>query len=427
MNKETKINKELPVKEYMQSLGVRARAASQLIANADGQTKNKALNAIATALLESQAELVSENQKDMQAGQASGLAEALLDRLELTPARIEGMGNGLRQIAMLPEPIGEISEMKFQPSGLQIGKMRVPIGVIGIIYESRPNVTADAAALCLKAGNATILRGGSEAIHSNKSVTACIKRGLDLAGLPSDAVQFVETTDRAAVLELIQMQEHIDVVIPRGGKGLVQRISDDARVPVIKHLEGLCHTYIDEFANRDMAINVALNAKTYRYGICGATETLLVSEAIAADVLPVLHQKLIEKGVEVRVCKKTKAVLPMAIDATDEDWSTEYLAPVLSVRTVESIQEAMDHIKRYGSGHTDAIVTDNLDHARQFTRQVDSSSVMVNAATCFADGFEYGLGAEIGISTDRLHVRGPVGVEGLTTQKFVVYGDGTTR
>ena len=427
MNKETKINKELPVKEYMQSLGVRARAASQLIANADGQTKNKALNAIATALLDSQAELVSENQKDMQAGQASGLAEALLDRLELTPARIEGMANGLRQIAMLPEPIGEISEMKFQPSGLQIGKMRVPIGVIGIIYESRPNVTADAAALCLKAGNATILRGGSEAIHSNKSVTACIKRGLDLAGLPSDAVQFVETTDRAAVLELIQMQEHIDVVIPRGGKGLVQRISDDARVPVIKHLEGLCHTYIDEFANRDMAINVALNAKTYRYGICGATETLLVSEAIAADVLPVLHQKLIEKGVEVRVCKKTKAVLPMAIDATDEDWSTEYLAPVLSVRTVESIQEAMDHIKRYGSGHTDAIVTDNLDHARQFTRQVDSSSVMVNAATCFADGFEYGLGAEIGISTDRLHVRGPVGVEGLTTQKFVVYGDGTTR
>lgn len=427
MNKETKINKELPVKEYMQSLGVRARAASQLIANADGQTKNKALNAIATALLDSQAELVSENQKDMQAGQASGLAEALLDRLELTPARIEGMANGLRQIAMLPEPIGEISEMKFQPSGLQIGKMRVPIGVIGIIYESRPNVTADAAALCLKAGNATILRGGSEAIHSNKSVTACIKRGLDLAGLPSDAVQFVETTDRAAVLELIQMQEHIDVVIPRGGKGLVQRISDDARVPVIKHLEGLCHTYIDEFANRDMAINVALNAKTYRYGICGATETLLVSEAIAADVLPVLHQKLIEKGVEVRVCKKTKAVLPMAIDATDEDWATEYLAPVLSVRTVESIQEAMDHIKRYGSGHTDAIVTDNLDHARQFTRQVDSSSVMVNAATCFADGFEYGLGAEIGISTDRLHVRGPVGVEGLTTQKFVVYGDGTTR
>ena len=338
MNKETKltVNNDLPateaLPEYMQSLGVRARAASQLIANADGQIKNKALNAIATALLESQPALVAANKKDMEAGQASGLADALLDRLELTPARIEGMANGLRQIALLPEPIGEISDMKYQPSGLQIGKMRVPLGVIGIIYESRPNVTADAAALCLKAGNATILRGGSEAINSNKAVTECIKRGLEFAGLPADAVQFVETTDRGAVLELIQMQDHIDVVIPRGGKGLVQRISEDARVPVIKHLEGLCHTYIDEFADTEMAINVALNAKTYRYGICGAMETLLVSEAMAAVVLPALHQKLIEKGVEVRVCKKTKAHLPMAIDATDEDWATEYLAPVLSVR-----------------------------------------------------------------------------------------------
>ncbi len=433
MNKETNLstNKVLPtadeLPEYMQSLGIRARAASHLIANADGQAKNRALNAIASALLESQTDLVTANQKDMEAAHASGLAEALLDRLELTPARIEGMANGLRQIALLPEPIGEISDMKFQPSGLQIGKMRVPLGVIGIIYESRPNVTADAAALCLKAGNATVLRGGSEAINSNKSVTACIKHGLDVAGLPSDAVQFVETTDRAAVVQLIQMQDFIDVVIPRGGKGLVQRISEDARVPVIKHLEGLCHTYIDEFADTEMAVNVALNAKTYRYGICGAMETLLVSEAIAGKVLPSLHQKLIEKGVEVRVCKKTKDHLPMGIDATDEDWATEYLAPVLSVRTVVSMQEALDHIKRYGSGHTDAIITDNLDRARQFTRQVDSSSVMVNAATCFADGFEYGLGAEIGISTDRLHVRGPVGVEGLTTQKYVVYGDGTTR
>jgi len=417
----------LSVNEYMQSLGVRARTASQLIATADGQTKNKALNAIANALQESQSELVAANKMDMEAGIASGLSEALLDRLELTPARIEGMANGLRQVALLPEPIGEISDMKYQPSGLQVGKMRVPIGVIGIIYESRPNVTADAAALCLRAGNATILRGGSEAINSNTAVVACIKRGLESAGLPADTVQFVETTDRAAVLELIQMQEHIDVVIPRGGKGLVQRISEDARVPVIKHLEGLCHTYIDDFADIDMAINVALNAKTYRYGICGAMETLLVSDAIAAEVLPALHQKLIEKGVEVRVCKKTKTHLPMAIDATEEDWVTEYLAPVLSIRTVDSMQEAMEHIKRYGSGHTDAIVTSNLDRARQFTRQVDSSSVMVNAATCFADGFEYGLGAEIGISTDRLHVRGPVGVEGLTTQKFVVYGDGATR
>lgn len=423
MNKQT----DLSVKQYMQSLGKRAREASQLVASADGQTKNKALDAIAQSIQDSQKTLTDANKIDMQAGHASGLAAALLDRLELTPARIEAMATGLRQVATLPDPIGEITDMKFQPSGLQIGKMRVPIGVIGIIYESRPNVTADAAALCLKSGNATVLRGGSEAINSNIAIAACIQQGLNVAGLPDDAVQFVETTDRAAVLELIQMQEYIDVVIPRGGKGLVQRISEDARVPVIKHLEGLCHVYIDEFADIDMAVSVALNSKTYRYGICGSMETLLVSESVASEVLPVLNQKLIEKGVEVRACEKTKKVLPDAIDANDEDWVTEYLAPVLSIRTVDSMQQAMDHIKRYGSGHTDAIITANLDHARKFTRQVDSSSVMVNAATCFADGFEYGLGAEIGISTDRLHVRGPVGVEGLTTQKYVVYGEGTTR
>jgi len=423
VNKQT----DLSVKQYMQSLGKRAREASQLVASADGQTKNKALDAIAQSIQDSQKTLTDANKIDMQAGHASGLAAALLDRLELTPARIEAMATGLRQVATLPDPIGEITDMKFQPSGLQIGKMRVPIGVIGIIYESRPNVTADAAALCLKSGNATVLRGGSEAINSNIAIAACIQQGLNVAGLPDDAVQFVETTDRAAVLELIQMQEYIDVVIPRGGKGLVQRISEDARVPVIKHLEGLCHVYIDEFADIDMAVSVALNSKTYRYGICGSMETLLVSESVASEVLPVLNQKLIEKGVEVRACEKTKKVLPDAIDANDEDWVTEYLAPVLSIRTVDSMQQAMDHIKRYGSGHTDAIITANLDHARKFTRQVDSSSVMVNAATCFADGFEYGLGAEIGISTDRLHVRGPVGVEGLTTQKYVVYGEGTTR
>lgn len=423
VNKET----ELSIKDYMQSMGSRAREASQEIANASGQSKTKALNAIANALQDSEAALTTANKVDMEAGYSSGLADALLDRLELTPARIEGMANGLRQVALLPEAIGEVSDMKYQPSGLQVGKMRVPIGVIGIIYESRPNVTADAAALCLKAGNATILRGGSEAINSNKAIAACIQQGLGAADLPADAVQFVETTDRAAVLELIQMQDYIDVVIPRGGKGLVQRISDDARVPVIKHLEGLCHIYIDEFADVDMAVNVALNAKTYRYGICGAMETLLVSDAIASQVLPTLHKKLVEKGVEVRVCERTRSILPDAIDATDDDWATEYLAPVLSVRTVASMQQAMDHIKRYGSGHTDAIITSSLERAQQFTRQVDSSSVMVNAATCFADGFEYGLGAEIGISTDRLHVRGPVGVEGLTTQKFVVYGDGATR
>ena len=423
MNKQT----ELSVKDYMHSLGARARQASQLIAGADGKTKNKALNAIADALREAEALIVTANKKDMEAGTASGLSDALLDRLELTPARIESMASGLQQIALLPEPIGEISDMKYQPSGLQIGKMRVPIGVIGIIYESRPNVTADAAAICLKSGNATILRGGSEAIHSNKAIVSCIQQGLEAAGLPEDVIQFVETTDRAAVLELIQMQDFVDVVIPRGGKGLVQRISEDARVPVIKHLEGLCHIYVDEFADPEMAVDVALNSKTYRYGICGAMETLLVSEAMATTVLPTLHQKLVEKGVEVRVCTKTKTVLPDALDATEEDWLTEYLAPVLSVKTVESMDEAMDHIKQYGSGHTDAIITGNLDRARRFTRQVDSSSVMVNAATCFADGFEYGLGAEIGISTDRLHVRGPVGVEGLTTQKFVVFGDGATR
>ena len=418
---------ELSIKDYMHALGERARQASQQIADADGQTKIKALRAIASALLEAEATLVEANKKDMQAGRDSNLSDALLDRLELTPARIESMAKGLQQIAQLPEIIGEISDMKYQPSGLQIGKMRVPIGVIGIIYESRPNVTADAAAVCLKSGNATILRGGSEAIHSNKAIVSCIQQGLEVAGLPADTIQFVDTTDRDAVRELIQMRDFVDVVIPRGGKGLVQRISEDARVPVIKHLEGLCHIYIDEFANTDMAVKVALNSKTYRYGICGAMETLLVSDAVAASVLPLLHQKFIEKGVEVRACEKTKAILPDAIDAAEEDWATEYLAPVLSVRTVESIDEAMAHIKRYGSGHTDAIITDNLQRARQFIRQVDSSSVMVNAATCFADGFEYGLGAEIGISTDRLHVRGPVGVEGLTTQKFVVFGEGTTR
>ncbi len=423
MNKAT----DLSVKEYMHTLGVQAREASQLVADADGQTKNKALNAIAEAIQDSSASLTDANKQDMQAGNETGLAAALLDRLELTPARIEGMANGLRQVATLPDPIGEISDMKFQPSGLQIGRMRVPIGVIGIIYESRPNVTADAAALCLKSGNATVLRGGSEAINSNIAIADCIKHGLSVAGLPEESVQFVETTDRAAVIELIQMQDFIDVVIPRGGKGLVKRISEDARVPVIKHLEGLCHIYIDEFADKEMAENVALNSKTYRYGICGAMETLLVNEAVAADVLPGLNKKLIDKGVEVRACKKTRSVLPDATAATEEDWVTEYLAPVLSIRTVDSMQQAMDHIKKYGSGHTDAIITGNLDRARQFTRQVDSSSVMVNAATCFADGFEYGLGAEIGISTDRLHVRGPVGVEGLTTQKYIVYGEGTTR
>ena len=317
--------------------------------------------------------------------------------------------------------------MQYRPSGLQIGKMRVPLGVIGIIYESRPNVTADAAAICLKAGNAAILRGGSEALHSNRAIAACIAKGLATAKLPDTAVQFVDTTDRQAVVELIQMRDYVDVVVPRGGKGLVERIASDARVPVIKHLEGLCHVYIDKFADLDKAVAVAVNAKTYRYGICGAMETLLVASAMADQALPLIANQLSEKQVEIRGCARTRALVPEAIAASEEDWSTEYLAPVLAVRVVDNIDAAMAHIERYGSRHTDAIVTENLSNARRFMREVDSSSVMVNAATCFADGFEYGLGAEIGISTDRLHVRGPVGVEGLTTQKYIVLGDGTTR
>ena len=317
--------------------------------------------------------------------------------------------------------------MQYRPSGLQIGKMRVPLGVIGIIYESRPNVTADAAAICLKAGNAAILRGGSEALHSNRAIAACIAKGLAAANLPGTAVQFVDTTDRQAVVELIQMRDYVDVIVPRGGKGLVERIASDARVPVIKHLEGLCHVYIDKFADLDKAVAVAVNAKTYRYGICGAMETLLVASAMADQALPLIANQLSEKQVEIRGCARTRALVPEAIAASEEDWSTEYLAPVLAVRVVDNIDAAMAHIERYGSRHTDAIVTENLSNARRFMREVDSSSVMVNAATCFADGFEYGLGAEIGISTDRLHVRGPVGVEGLTTQKYIVLGDGTTR
>jgi len=411
----------------MCNLGKHARDAAQTVSSASTKTKNQALTLIADAITDSSNELIAENNKDLQLASTTGLSDALLDRLELTPARIEGMANGLRQIALLPDPIGEVSDMKSQPSGLQIGKMRVPLGVIGIIYESRPNVTADAAALCLKAGNATILRGGSEAKNSNQAIAKCIAQGLGTSGLPSHAVQVVETTDRQAVGELIQMRDYVDVIIPRGGKSLVQRISEDARVPVIKHLEGLCHLYIDKFSDIDMAVNVAFNSKTYRYGICGALETLLVSQDIAAEFLPLLHAKLLDKGVEVRGCANTKKILSDVVDAAAEDWVTEYLAPILSIKIVSSMDEAIDHIARYGSGHTDAIVTDHLGNSQQFVRRVDSSSVMVNAATCFADGFEYGLGAEIGISTDRLHVRGPVGVEGLTTQKYVVIGQGTTR
>ncbi len=425
MNTDVDIGKNLT--EYMRGVGQSAREASLVMARSDSEVRSLALTSIAVEIRSSASALQQQNALDMEAGRQSQLSEALLDRLELTPARIESMAAGLDQIAHLTDPVGAITDMQYQPSGLQIGKMRVPLGVIGIIYESRPNVTADAAAICLKAGNAAILRGGSEAQHSNRAIAACIRKGLSVAGLPDTAVQVVDTTDRQAVVELIQMRDFVDVIVPRGGRGLVERIANDARVPVIKHLEGLCHVYIDEFADTDKAVAVAVNAKTYRYGICGAMETLLVASAIAEQVLPPIAQQLAEKQVEIRGCGQTRALVSNAIEATDEDWSTEYLAPVLSVRIVDDIDAAMDHIERYGSRHTDAIVTENLTHARRFMREVDSSSVMVNAATCFADGFEYGLGAEIGISTDRLHVRGPVGVEGLTTQKYIVIGDGTTR
>lgn len=415
------------VAQYMTQLGQRARAASRLMSRAESGTKNHALEAIASAIEASKTALLEANAKDMAAGKTSGLDAALLDRLELNDARIASMAEGLRQIAALPDPTGGISEMNYMPSGIQVGKMRVPLGVIGIIYESRPNVTADAAGLCLKSGNAAILRGGKEAIHSNQAIAQCIHAGLEKAGLPAAAVQVIETTDRAAVGEMIAMPEFIDVIIPRGGKGLIERISADARVPVIKHLDGICHVYIDDEADLEKATQIAFNAKTHRYGVCNAMETLLVAEGIAEQVLPELAKMYREVGVELRGCETTCKVIPDCIAALDEDWDTEYLAPILSIRIVKDIDEAMDHIRAHSSAHTETIVTENFTLARRFLREVDSSSVMVNASTRFADGFEYGLGAEIGISTDKFHARGPVGLEGLTSQKYVVLGDGHIR
>ncbi len=414
------------MKEYMQQLGQKARAASVEMSRAESSLKNQALFAIADAIDHAADLLKSENQKDLQAGKDKGLDAAMLDRLELTDARIAGMSEGLRQIAALQDPIGEITDMAYRPSGIQIGKMRVPLGVIGIIYESRPNVTADAAGLCLKSGNATILRGGSEAIHSNKAVAACIQQGLTEAGLPAGAVQVVETTDRAAVGELITASEYVDVIIPRGGKSLIERISKEATVPVIKHLDGICHVYIDSQADFQKASDIAFNAKTHRYGVCNALETLLVHESVAAQCLPDLAKRYAEKGVELRGCEQTRKVIDCNA-ATDEDWDTEYLAAILSIKLVGDIDEAMAHINKHGSHHTDTIVTENYTLARRFLREVDSSSVMVNVSTRFADGFEYGLGAEIGISTDKLHARGPVGLDGLTSLKYVVLGDGQIR
>ncbi|HUW50353.1 MAG TPA: glutamate-5-semialdehyde dehydrogenase [Sulfuricella sp.] len=417
----------MDIKAYMHKVGQQARAASRLMAKADTNAKNKALTAMAQAILRDAANLLAANARDLAEAREAGLEEALLDRLTLTEKGVTGMAEGLMQIAALPDPVGEISGLNFRPSGIQVGKMRVPLGVIGIIYEARPNVTADAAGLCLKAGNAAILRGGSEAIHSNQAIAACVREGLAAAGLPATAVQVIETTDRAAVGELITMREFVDVIVPRGGKGLIERLIKEARIPVIKHLHGVCHVYIDDKADIDKAVRIADNAKTQRYGTCNTMETLLVAEGIAAQVLPPLCRIYLDKGVELRGCAASRAIVPQMKEATEEDWHTEYLAPILSVRVVKDIDAAIEHINIYGSQHTESIVTENYSRARRFLREVDSSSVMVNASTRFADGFEYGLGAEIGISTDKIHARGPVGLEGLTSQKFIVLGDGHIR
>ena len=415
------------VKQYMQQLGLQAREAGRIVSKAETGQKNLALLKIAEAIDFARPLLVVENQKDLDAAKANGLDSASQDRLKLTDQVINQMIEGLKQVAALPDPVGEISHLNYRPSGIQVGQMRVPLGVIGIIYESRPNVTVDAAALCLKAGNACILRGGSESIHSNRAIAACVAQGLIAAGLPEQAVQVVETTDRAAVGELITLKQFVDVIVPRGGKSLIERISNEATIPVIKHLDGICHVYIDAKADLEKAVAIAVNAKTHRYGVCNAMETLLVAEPVAAQVLPLLAKQFLEKGVELRGCLKTCSLIPECIRAEELDWQTEYLAPILAIKVVADIDEAIAHINQYSSAHTESIVTEDYSLARRFLREVDSSSVMVNASTRFADGFEYGLGAEIGISTDKLHARGPVGLQGLTSQKYVVFGDGQIR
>ncbi len=408
----------------MLELGQKARLAARAMAKADTGAKNQALEAIASALISRQEELIQSNGEDMQAGRANGLEAALLDRLELTPARIQSMAEGVVQVASLADPIGEVSNMAYRPSGIQVGQMRVPLGVVGIIYESRPNVTVDAAALCIKSGNAVILRGGSEAAKSNQAIATCIRAGLDSLGLSVDAVQVIETTDRAAVGELLTMTEYVDVIIPRGGKGLIERVSAEARMPVIKHLDGICHVYIDDGADMDKAVAIAFNSKTQRYGVCNTMECLLIAESAAEEALARLGPKYQDAGVEIRGCKKSKAILGDINLASEEDYFSEYLAPIMSLKVVSGLDEAIEHINHYGSLHTDSIVTEDISKARRFMTEVDSSSVMVNASTRFADGFEYGLGAEIGISTDKFHARGPVGLLGLTSQKYIVIGDG---
>ena len=417
----------MDIKAYMAELGSEARTASRHIAKATTAQKNAALLNIADSINQNREALLDANQQDMAAGKQKGLEAALLDRLELTDARVNGMLEGIKQVAKLDDPVGEINDLKYRPSGIQVGRMRVPLGVIGIIYESRPNVTCEAASLCLKSGNATILRGGSEAIHSNRALANCISSGLDAAGMSEHIVQVIEMTDRAVVGELIASPEYVDVIIPRGGKGLIERITREAKVPVIKHLDGNCHLYIDDSAELDKSITVAVNAKTQRYGTCCTLESLLVANSIAGTVLPRLCERYANHDVELRGCEKTQHLIAGVKAATEEDWETEYLAPILSIKIVEGITEAINHINKYSSQHTESIMTEDHEHAQRFLREVDSSSVMVNASTRFADGFEYGLGAEIGISTDKLHARGPVGLEGLTSQKFIVLGDGHIR
>jgi glutamate-5-semialdehyde dehydrogenase len=421
------MNAPAEIKSYMLDVGRRARAAARLLARADTATKNRALAEIAAAIRRDAARLVAENALDVEHARAGGEDAAFVDRLTLTPKSVESMAKGVDEVAKLADPVGEITERQRQASGIEVARMRVPLGVIGIIYESRPNVTADAAALCLKSGNACILRGGSESVRSNLAIAACVRAGLAAAGLPEDAVQVIETSDRAAVGELLRMNQYVDIIVPRGGKSLIERIMAESRIPMIKHLDGVCHVYIDRSADIDRAIRIADNAKTQRYGTCNTMETLLVHKDIAARVLPALAKIYLDKGVELRGDEASRKLVPQMKPATEEDWYAEYLAPILAVRIVDGLDAAMDHIAQYGSQHTDSIVTEDREHAERFLREVDSSSVMVNASTRFADGFEYGLGAEIGISTDKLHARGPVGLEGLTSQKFVVYGHGEVR
>ena len=417
----------MDIKDYMQTVGRQARAASRRLSMATTAEKNAALLAIAAAIRREKAALVAANQEDLAAARAAGLEAAMLDRLTLSEKGVDNMAEGVEQVAKLPDPVGEIRDVKFRPSGIQIGKMRVPLGVIGIIYEARPNVTADAAALCLKSGNAAILRGGSEAIRSNRAIAALVQEGLQAAGLPAESVQVIDTTDRAAVGELITMREFVDVIVPRGGKGLIARLLAEARVPMIQHLDGNCHVYIESEADPAKALKIVENAKTQRYGTCNTAESLLIDRSIAAAQLPAIAAMLTGKGVEIRGCAETQAIVPNAIAATEDDYYTEYLAPVISVKVVSDIDEAIAHINRYSSHHSDAIVTQDYSKSMRFMREVDSSSVMINASTRFADGFEYGLGAEIGISTDKIHARGPVGLEGLTSEKWIVLGDGHVR